>query len=99
MQITNLLHGLQQYGRTTTDKVEPSNRKDKSSATTSSGDSVRLSADVRLVDRARSEAMDAPEVRAEKVDRLKNLVDSGQYVIDTRKIAEKLVQQDLELLL
>lgn len=100
MEILSVLQGLQQYGKTATDKVEPPARKGKDSAATAqAGDSVRLSGDGKLVDRARRAAMDAPEVRAEKVERLKQLVESGQYEIDPQKTAAKLVEEDLSLIL
>jgi len=100
MEILSVLQGLQQYGKTTTDKVDSAVRKDKGGhSVAESGDSVRLSGEGRLVNRARQAAMEAPEVRAEKVQRLKELVEKGEYEIDTQKTAAKIVEEELELFL
>ena len=98
MEILSVLQGLQQYGKTATDKVDPAVRKNKDGQSTKGGgDSVRLSGEGRLVNRARQTAMESPEIRAEKVQRLKELVETGQYEIDTQKTAAKIVEEDLEL--
>ena len=100
MEILSVLQGLQQYGKTATDKVDPASRKGKGGeAPAGKGDSVSVSREGRLVNHARKAAMDAPEVRAEKVERLKALVESGEYRIDTQKTAAKLVEEDLAMLL
>ena len=100
MEILSVLQGLQQYGKTTTDKVDSAVRKGKGGhSVAENGDSVRLSGEGRLVNRARQAAMEAPEVRAEKVQRLKELVEKGAYEIDTQKTAAKIVEEELELFL
>jgi negative regulator of flagellin synthesis FlgM len=58
------------------------------------GDRVSLSASARLHTAAHAEAAHAPEVRREIVDALKQRVDSGEYNVDSRKVAEKLVQSE-----
>ena len=61
------------------------------------GDRVSLSANARLLTVARAAAFAAPEVRQEKMDTLKTLVASGDYSINSRDIAEKLVENELLL--
>lgn len=58
------------------------------------GDKVSLSPSARLHTLARSEAGKTPEVRQEKVDALKERIASGEYSIDTRKVAENLLRDE-----
>jgi negative regulator of flagellin synthesis FlgM len=60
-------------------------------------DRVSLSPNARLHTAAHVEALKAPEVRLENVDVLKERVASGDYAIDSRKIAEKLVENEMLL--
>ena len=100
MEILSVLQGLQQYGKATTEKLDPSARKEKAAQGASDrGDSVNLSGQGKLVNSARQAAVDAPEVRAEKVARLKELVQNGEYKIDTQKTAAKIVEEELGLFL
>ncbi len=71
--------------------------KGKEAAAAPQGDRVSLSNDARLRTQAFSTAMSAPDVRQERVDALKTQVDSGTYVVDSRKVAEKLLQEETEL--
>ena len=61
------------------------------------GDRVSLSPTARLHTVAHAEAAHAPEVRREMVDAIKQRVDSGEYTVDARKVAEKLVQDEILL--
>ncbi|WP_084457854.1 flagellar biosynthesis anti-sigma factor FlgM [Desulfocurvus vexinensis] len=98
MEITGLIGSLKGYGRV--DRPEPATRKDKGSRPSSGqGDSVSLSGEAKLFGSAMSAAQQTPEVRRQKVEDLKALVESGQYQPDIRKTAAKLVEEDLELLL
>jgi negative regulator of flagellin synthesis FlgM len=98
MEITGLIGSLKGYGRV--DKPEPASRRDKGAkASSGQGDSVTLSGEARLVGSAMSAAQQTPDVRRQKVEELKALVESGQYKPDVRKTAAKLVEEDLELLL
>jgi len=61
------------------------------------GDRISLSPSARLHTAAHAEVAHAPEVRREMVDALKQRVDSGEYLVDARKVAEKLVQDEILL--
>ena len=61
------------------------------------GDRVSLSPSARLHTVAHAEVAHAPEVRREMVDALKQRVDSGEYTVDARRVAEKLVQDEVLL--
>ncbi|MDR0827898.1 MAG: flagellar biosynthesis anti-sigma factor FlgM [Desulfovibrio sp.] len=63
-------------------------------ASTPGGDRVSLSQAARLHTLAYTEAGNAPEIRQEKVDGLKERVSNGSYVVDSKKVAEKLVQSE-----
>lgn len=63
------------------------------------GDCIRLSCNGKLVSKTVRLAMSSPEIRLQKVKEIKELVDSGRYVVDSRKTAAKLVKEDLHLLL
>ena len=57
-------------------------------------DKVNVSFDGVLRTTALSTAMNAADVRQEKVDAVRESLDNGTYVIDSRKIATKLVQDE-----
>ena len=61
------------------------------------GDTLRLSDEARLLTAARSTAMQADDVRRERVDALKAQVADGTYRIDNEKIAAKLLQEETDL--
>ena len=61
------------------------------------GDKVSVSSDALLRTEAYRAAATAPDVRQEKVNELKGRVNSGDYQIDNRRIASKLVQSELAL--
>jgi len=61
------------------------------------GDRISLSVSARLYTMAHAETVNAPEVRREMVDALKQRVDSGEYAVDARKVAEKLLESETGL--
>ena len=63
----------------------------------SEGDSIRLSHEAKLRTSARSTAMQAEDMRQERVDALKAQVAGGTYHIDNEKIAAKLLQEEADL--
>lgn len=97
MQIKNLLNKLDKY-QTTLDKADnkPSgkSRKTADSASAGGGDRVSLSNTARLRTEAYSGALSAPEVRQEKVEAIKQKVDSGEYQVDSKDIARKLLKDE-----
>lgn len=62
------------------------------------GDEVVLSEDARLMSVARKAIENTPETRADKVARLKAMVQDGTYKADAADIAQRVVAEDLELL-
>jgi negative regulator of flagellin synthesis FlgM len=61
------------------------------------GDTLRLSHEAKLHTTARSTAMQADDMRQERVDALKAQVADGTYLIDNEKIAAKLLQEEADL--
>ena len=57
-------------------------------------DRIDFSDKGKLLTEAYREASAAPEIRQEKVDRLKALVASGEYKINSRDIADKLIREE-----
>lgn len=61
-------------------------------------DEVSVSEDARLMNVAMETIRNTPETRADKVARLKAMVQGGSYEPNASAIAEKMVDEDLELL-
>ena len=61
------------------------------------GDTIQLSHEAKLRTTARSAAMQADDMRQERVDALKAQVAGGTYRIDNEKIAAKLLQEEASL--
>ena len=103
MQIKNL-YGLDPYAKLEQSeknnqvRLERERRNAGSGPARSSGDRSTVSDEARLHAEAFSTAMSAPESRAEKVAAIKARVENGEYAIDARQIALKLLSEDAELL-
>lgn len=101
MEISKYIAGLGQFDKTKVDKAaktdENGNRTGSKSSST--GDRVSLSSEAKLRTEAHRAAQDAPDIRREKVEALKAQIAAGEYEIDSRKIAENLVKEDLDLLM
>lgn len=96
MEIKNSLTQLDTY-RAQLDKTEKDAAARSAKETNNApakGDRVSLSPEAKLRTEAYSAAMNAPEVRQAKVDAIKSRVDSGEYQVDSRKVAEKLLQEE-----
>ncbi len=99
MQIKDILSAVRGYEKPETESVDRPVRKDKSGSSSDRSDSVRISREGRLFARALREAQESPEVRRARVNEIKEQVDAGTYVIDSRKTAAKIVEEDLDLLI
>lgn len=64
---------------------------------TAKGDRVSLSQTAQLYKATRQAAQDSPEIRAEKVGQIKSQVASGTYEMNSRKTAEKMLEQESAL--
>ena len=61
------------------------------------GDTLQLSHEAKLRTAARSAAMQAGDMRQERVDALKTQVADGTYPINNEKIAVRLLQEEADL--
>ena len=75
-------------------KVDTSNNEkpEKSAAKT---DTVVISDAAKRIQEAKTQLDNIPDVRAEKVAKLKEQVESGTYKVDAEKTADKLIKEHL----
>lgn len=62
-------------------------------------DVVSVSRNARLMTLAKSEAQNAPDVRSEKIAALRNQLENGTYMPDSKRIAMALVREEPGLFL
>jgi len=106
MDIKKVLGGVNPYvqskvdkseGSEATSKAEKAKAKAKGQAT-SSGDRVSVSSESKLVAEAAKVAAESPDIRVDRVEALRTQVQEGTYNPDSRRIAEKLVEGELDFL-
>ena len=102
MVIKNVAGELNPYAQKRIDGQRPADlaqrAQDSSKNPSSNADRVALSSEARLRGAALQSANEAPDVRREKIDRLKQQVKDGSYQPDLKKAAANLVRDDLSLL-
>ncbi|MFP4316540.1 MAG: flagellar biosynthesis anti-sigma factor FlgM [Desulfovibrionales bacterium] len=81
------------------DKIVSAQKANKgdSQKTAAEGDQISLSQQGRELARAAEEAKKSDGVRTERVEELKRRIDAGDYTPDSREIAGKMIQNDLDL--
>lgn len=100
MEIKNTLTGLNPYERTKLDKAEGDKarqKRDTGATQSSKGDHVEFSDEASLRAEAFKVASNTSDVRSDKVEMLKAKIAAGEYEVDSRKIAENLIRDDLDL--
>ncbi|WP_461210506.1 flagellar biosynthesis anti-sigma factor FlgM [Desulfocurvus sp. DL9XJH121] len=98
MELSGITSSLRGYEKVS--KTDSSTSRAKGAKSAAGGsDSVRISDEGKLFGEALTAAQNTADVRQQKVDRLKELVDSGQYEPDLQRTAAKIVEEDLEMLL
>lgn len=93
MEISNKIGPIQR-----TPDLPATQAKDKAAKSTPSvaqGDRVALSAQAREMQAARQAIRQMPEVDAEKVAKVRAQLKEGTYVVDSKKIAAKMVAESL----
>ena len=58
-------------------------------------DKIQLSKEAQNLQHLQSLAQNIPEIRQEKVDELKELIDKGLYNIDHKKVANRMIREIL----
>jgi len=106
MEIKNSLNPLDPYNQTKlnnatqTGQAQAAGRNAAGApAPRAEGDRVSFSPEAKLRTETFSAAMSAPDIRADKVAALKAQVESGQYAVDSKAIAAKLLQEEPGLFL
>jgi negative regulator of flagellin synthesis FlgM len=74
-------------------KVDSSDNKPEKS--TVKADTVVISDAAKRIQEAKTQLDNIPDVRAEKVAKLKEQVESGTYKVDAEKTADKLIKEHL----
>ena len=102
MVIKNIVGEMNPYAKKKVEGQRPTDVQQRSQeAVKTSGeaaDRVVLSPEARLRGAALQTANEAPDVRRDKVDRLKQQVKDGTYRPDVKKAAANLIRDDLDLL-
>lgn len=70
----------------------------KTAAAVHSRDRATVSTEAKLRGEAFAAALSAPDTRSAKVSVLRNQVENGEYQVDARAIAEKMLEEDRLLL-
>jgi negative regulator of flagellin synthesis FlgM len=79
-----------------TDTKKKSSSKSASSSDSSSSDSVSLSSSAKDAANVTEAVKGAPEIRVELVQELKVKIESGQYNVSGKDIAERIVQTAID---
>lgn len=58
-----------------------------------SEDVIEISKDSRKIAEIANAIKNMPEIRAQKVEELKKVIESGNYTVDPRKLAEKIISE------
>jgi negative regulator of flagellin synthesis FlgM len=76
-----------------THKHRDGNNKDNANKVDDSKDKISLSGKAKEINELKRFINDLPEIRSDRVDALKKAIDSGDYNIDAKKIAEKILEE------
>ncbi len=82
----------QLHRREATRASERANRAEPGDGSRSIQDEVALSPEARAVREVRKAAGELPEVRPERVESLRRLLDAGTYRVDARLLARKMLE-------
>ena len=77
------------------DKQKTEKTPEKAENTAAKTDTVNISDAAKEIQEVRKELDNIPEVRAEKVEQLKNQIENGTYEIKSEEIAEKMLKDSL----
>jgi flagellar biosynthesis anti-sigma factor FlgM len=81
------------YAQKTRDRVSLNREEEPASASPSTADKVVLSPKAREIQEAATMLRAIPDVREEKVARIRHEVELGTYRVDGGKVAEKMLQE------
>lgn len=84
------------YNRT--NEIEKNNNKGKnkeSQQTESDRDKVSLSGKAKEINDLKAIINDLPDIRRDRIDSVKNAIDTGSYNFDSLKIAQKFLEEEM----
>lgn len=98
--VNNIIGDINPYAKKKIQGPERTETQTKQTAKSGSdaSDKVQFSNEARLRGAALQAATEAPDVRRQKVDALKEQVQNGTYQPDIKKAAANLIRDDLDLL-
>ncbi len=68
-------------------------QKEESPSHTESTDTITLSSDAQVLSKVKESASEDSGIREDRVEELKNKIQSGEYQINTKNIAAKLIDE------
>lgn len=74
-------------------KVSQNKKTEKKSGLLGKKDQLNLSTEGQEIQRAIKKAKEHPDIRQDKVDEIKQKIDTGTYKVDSKKVAEKMIAQ------
>ena len=83
------------YVNNINDKQKAENTSEKAEKNVAKTDTVNISDAAKEIQEVRRELDNVPDVRAEKVEQLKNQIENGTYEIKSEEIAEKMLKDSL----
>jgi negative regulator of flagellin synthesis FlgM len=88
MKVNNVSGALGAYQQSGTRRVIPS----KETARTTKSDGVELSPEAQLVLSLKDKVTQAPEVRRERIEELRQQIANGTYRPNTRDVADRMIK-------
>ncbi len=92
----SLIEDKRVYNRT--NEIEKNNNRGKnkeSQQTESDRDKVSLSGKANEINDLKSIINDLPDIRRDRIDSVKNAIDTGSYNFDSLKIAQKILEEEM----
>ena len=83
------------YVNNINDKQKAENTSEKAEKNVAKTDTVNISDAAKEIQEVRKELDNIPDVRADKVEQLKNQIENGTYEIKSEEIAEKMLKDSL----
>ena len=94
MKLTDVVAQIQTENKI---KVKKSNQAGETAAgNVAANDSVSLSSGSRDVQKIKEILLETPDIRTEKVAELKARIESGEYQVDSRQLADKMLADLLD---
>jgi len=92
----SLIEDKRVYNRT--NEIEKNNNRGKnkeSQQTESDRDKVSLSGKAKEINDLKAIINDLPDIRRDRIDSVKNAIDTGSYNFDSLKIAQKILEEEM----